>query len=68
MSVKQITDGEILYLIETLESTMEEFLAVEETTTHVFTSGAPEMVEECYEYLYALLKYREDDDIEETLH
>ena len=59
MTVKLITDGELKHLYETLDAVIEEFVAIDDTTPYVFTSGAQEMVGESMELVYKLLNYQE---------
>ena len=57
MSMKVITDGELDHLSKTLEAVVEEFDAIDETTDHVFTTGAPDMIREAFELITALREY-----------
>jgi hypothetical protein len=59
MTIKVITGEELNHLYRTLDAVLEEFEAIDETTSHVFTTGAREMVEESIEMIGALQDYEE---------
>ena len=61
MSIKVISDEELNHLYRALDAVLEEFQAIDETTDHVFTTGADEMIEESIEIITGLKRYSKAD-------